>query len=266
MDHCLLFLFCFNLRHRQYVSLSFLCQENGILEQNLVSDNSYDQMSASVLDWSKIKFSHWELNGIIFYLSHVYVVKQAIRYVYPEAICKPVLTIRHINCYDMVRVNGSNQRKDCPQAKEAAGPCKKPRLCNAFLLSSTSTEHQQGVAVLACPAPAFLLWVVPEHKYVWMDTELRGKEVVMPFWWETSRNGVSAAPSRLKRGKGMCKTGETAVLRKHCKVNLEASWFHVAPWSHKFFWFLSHFIHLFITTLMDFNNQIKKDLCQRRSY
>lgn len=158
-------------------------------------------MCSPVLDWSKIKFSHWELNGIIISLSHICVVSEVLDVCALKLFCKSVLIVRYINCYDMAQVNASNQREDCPQAV----PAKKPRLCDVSLWSSRSREHQQGVAVLACLAPAFLLWVVPEHRYVpWIQSWEERRLLHLFGGKHTLARVFQLHCQAEKRGGGMC--------------------------------------------------------------
>lgn len=70
------FIIFFNVTCREYISLSFfVTRKSDTWTKPSVSDNTYVQMFSPVLDGSKFKFLHQGLNGIIFPLSHVCVVK-----------------------------------------------------------------------------------------------------------------------------------------------------------------------------------------------
>lgn len=203
-------------------------------------------MFSPLLDWSKFKF-----RGLMqsFFPCHMYALK---------------ISVNWSSFWDTLisKMLGELMgRKGRQCIGKISWPLWKAQtLCWLPLIS----QKQRAPTRSGCPWVPTMDFRSARTKVCSADKELRGKNLNSSVGNVHTDDAVSACNQPEKGGEGYVLKLENSWGKK-CKVNLQTSLFHVAPWSYRFSGLYIILMHLVMTTHMVFNNQIKNP-CQRKSY
>lgn len=127
-------------------------------------------------------------------------------------------------------------------------------------------QKQRASTRSVCPCLPTMGFGSIRTKVCSVDIELRRKNVKILVGNVNTADGVSAAWSTWKRVEEYVLKLENLSVGKAVSSHFTSLCFHLALWSHRFSALYIILMHLVMTTHMDFNNQIKKSMPEKRLF